>query len=108
MAFEQKPNTGSLFKNEKKLTDTHPDYTGSVLVDGVAYWQDAWINKDKNGKTYMSQKFKPKEQKAARPQEQVKPAKSPSRASDDDMGGARVMPKRADMDDEIPFLMEWR
>jgi len=33
MAYEQKPNTGSLFKNDRKEADTHPDYKGSALID---------------------------------------------------------------------------
>ncbi len=87
MAFEPKPNTGSLFKNERKTTDSHPDYTGSALVDGVSYWQDAWINKDKNGKTYMSLKFKPKEAKADHQNERP----------------AARKPARDDLDDSVPF-----
>ncbi len=66
MAYEQKDGTGSLFKNDKKTEETHPDYNGSVLLGGVAYWQNAWINTDKNGKKYMSIKYKPKEQAAER------------------------------------------
>ena len=40
MAFEQKPNTGSLFKNDRKESDTHPDYKGSALIDGLG---DCWL-----------------------------------------------------------------
>jgi len=62
MAYEVKPNTGSLFKNDKKETDSHPDYKGSGLIDGVGeVWLDAWINTSGNGTKYMSLKFKPKE-----------------------------------------------
>jgi uncharacterized protein (DUF736 family) len=62
MAYEQKPNTGSLFKNDRKETDSHPDYKGSALIDGLGEcWLDAWINTAKDGSKYMSLKLKPKE-----------------------------------------------
>lgn len=62
MAYEVRPNTGSLFKNDKKETDSHPDYKGSGLIDGVGeVWLDAWINTSANGTKYMSLKFKPKD-----------------------------------------------
>jgi uncharacterized protein (DUF736 family) len=62
MAYEQRPNTGSLFKNDKKETDSHPDYKGSGLIEGVGeVWLDAWINTSNSGTKYMSLKFKPKE-----------------------------------------------
>lgn len=62
MAYEVKPNTGSLFKNDNKATDSHPDYKGSGLIEGVGdVWLDAWINTAKDGTKYMSLKFKPKQ-----------------------------------------------
>ena len=59
----QYPNSGSLFKNDKKKTDKHPDYTGSGEVDGVEYWFSAWIKEGKKGK-FMSLSFQPKDQHA--------------------------------------------
>ena len=71
MAYEQKDNSGALFKNKKKDSDKHPDYTGIVMVGGVEYWISAWINTPKaGGDKYMSLNFNPKEQ-------QVKPAGNP-------------------------------
>jgi uncharacterized protein (DUF736 family) len=62
MAYEMKPNTGSLFKNDRKETDSHPDYKGTALIDGLGEcWLDAWINTAKDGSKYMSLKMKPKE-----------------------------------------------
>ena len=61
MAYEVKPNTGSLFRNDKKEADTHPDYKGSGLINGVDHWLDAWINTSTAGVKYMSLKFKPKD-----------------------------------------------
>jgi uncharacterized protein (DUF736 family) len=61
MAYEPKDMTGSLFKNDRKEADTHPDYKGSALINGVDHWLDAWINTDRNGNKYMSLKLKPKQ-----------------------------------------------
>lgn len=66
MAYEQKDLTGSLFKNDRKESDTHPDYKGSALIGGVDHWLDAWINVSKDGKKYMSLKLKPKDASAPR------------------------------------------
>ena len=66
MAYEQKDNSGSVFKNERKEKDTHPDRTGSATIGGVAYWVNGWVKQDKNGNQYLSLAFKPKETPAAR------------------------------------------
>lgn len=86
MAYEPKDLTGSLFKNDRKESDNHPDYKGSVLIDGVEYWQSAWIKTDRNGNKYMSQSFKPKD-------------------ADQRGSYARQEPARAATydDDEVPF-----
>jgi hypothetical protein len=38
-------NRGSIWKNDKKETDNHPDFTGSLNVDGTEYWVSAWKRK---------------------------------------------------------------
>lgn len=62
--FEQRPNTGALFKNEKREKDTHPHATGSALIGGVEYWVSAWTKEGKNGK-FQSLAFTPKVEKDA-------------------------------------------
>jgi len=62
MAYQQKPDSGSLFKNDKKEKETHADYRGEALIDGKAYFLDAWVNEVKaTGKKYFGIKFKKKD-----------------------------------------------
>jgi hypothetical protein len=43
VAFIQKPGQGSLFKNDRKESENHPDYRGSIVgPDGTEYWLDGW------------------------------------------------------------------
>lgn len=60
------PNSGTLFKNDKKTEAKHPDYKGHAEVDGVEYWLSGWIKKagDKAqnpGSTFLSLSFEPKD-----------------------------------------------
>lgn len=54
MAYEQKNNSGSLFRNDKKQTEKQPDYNGTVKVDGKDYKLAAWIKESKSGQKYFS------------------------------------------------------
>lgn len=60
MAYEPKNNSGTLFKNDKKQSDKHPDYKGDCMIDGEKFWMSAWIKKGNKG-TFMSFSFTPKE-----------------------------------------------
>jgi len=60
MAFEMKENTASLFKNDKRMGESHPNAKGTALINGVEYWVSAWTNKDKNGNPWQSLSFTPK------------------------------------------------
>ena len=78
--YEMKDGSFSLFKNDKKLTEKHPDYKGNIMVDGNEYWLSAWIKEGKTGK-FMGLAVSPRD---AQP-----PASKP-------------MPKNLD-DSDIPF-----
>ncbi len=59
---EQKDFTGVLFKNDKRTEENNwPHYTGTMTVDGKQYWLSSYINKSKEGNTFMSLSLKPKE-----------------------------------------------
>lgn len=86
-------NTGMMMRNSNRETERHPEFTGSLNVDGVDYWLSAWVNTGKEGskiagQKYFSIKITLKEAKGAA----KKGAKKPSEAFDD-----------SDLDDDIPF-----
>lgn len=62
MAYEQKDNTGSLFKNDRREKDTHPHAKGTALIDGVEYWVSAWTKEGDKGR-WQSLSFTKKEQR---------------------------------------------
>lgn len=56
MSYTPKPNTGALFKNERKSKDTQPDYKGTLcLPDGSTVQLGGWVTQGANGK-YLSLK----------------------------------------------------
>lgn len=62
MGYEQRSNSGALFKNDRKEQSSHPDYKGQAEINGVAYWLAAWIKVGKSGAKFMSISFKPKDE----------------------------------------------
>lgn len=88
MADYDNTNRGSIWKNDKKEKDTHPDFTGSLNVDGTEYWVSAWKRKEGAAAKAPALSFsiKPKDERA----ERAKPEN-------------RVAEKNRDMNDEIPF-----
>jgi uncharacterized protein (DUF736 family) len=57
MAYDQKDNAVSLFKNEERASEKHPHYSGKGLVDGKEWRVAMWKNTSKSGKVYLSLKF---------------------------------------------------
>jgi hypothetical protein len=104
MAYEIKDNTGSVFTNDKKQKDTHPDRTGQAMIGGKAYWISGWVKQDRNGKPYMSLAFKLKDGQTAAPQKTYADERpAPARRNP-----AAANPRPNDDDDLIPFMAEFR
>ena len=52
--MEQKNNSGALFSNKKQDAKPNaPDYTGSITIDGKKFILSGWVNKSKEGKSYL-------------------------------------------------------
>ena len=56
-------NRGAIWKNDNKEKETHPDFKGSVNVDGREYWVAAWRRADGASPSSPALKFsiQPKE-----------------------------------------------
>ena len=75
-------NSGTLFKNDDKQTDKHPDYRGQINVGGTEYWLSAWVKVSKKGAKFMSLSVQPKEQRQER---RSGPQRSTTEEFDDDL-----------------------
>jgi hypothetical protein len=86
MAYELKDGNFSLFKNNRKEKETHPDYAGSIMINGKEHYLNAWLKEGKNGKFFSGSVGKEKV-----PKDNFKPK------------GADEMPKNTIEDDSVPF-----
>jgi len=85
MAYTPKEGSGSLFKNDRKTTDNHPDYNGTIMVNGKEHWLSAWVKEGQKGKFFsvsIGQEKKPKGFTEA---------------------GSNELPKHTIEDDSVPF-----
>lgn len=98
MAFELKPGQGSLFKNDRKQKDTHPDLNGSININGVEHWLSAWTKRNDDGsfKLLSISVGDPKQKQSGGGQARGADPRSGPMPSD---SGAHT----SDLDDEIPF-----
>lgn len=96
MAYEKRDLTGTLFRNERKETDSHPDWAGYIVINGVEYWLNCWEKHGPKG-LFFSLAAKPKQERAA----EIKQAAKPRYGDDGDTRGGKL-------DDEIPFAPEFR
>jgi hypothetical protein len=83
-------NQGAIWKNDKKMTENHPDFRGDLNVDGVEYWVSAWLRSPDASPKSPALKFKINRKDA-----QAAPVAPPAN---------KPAPSYAELlDDDIPF-----
>lgn len=87
-------NSGALFQNDRKEKASHPDFKGSLNVNGVEYWLSGWQKDGKKG-SFVSLSIQAKDTTGDKPAGsflKAQPASKPLPASADPA-----------FDDTIPF-----
>ena len=89
MAYDN-TNSGILSRNERKEQDNHPDFTGTINVDGTDYWLSGWTKEGKEGSKMEGRKFfslsvKPNDAPKAAPAARQAPASRNGAAFDDEI-----------------------
>jgi hypothetical protein len=55
MAYEMRAGQGSLFKNDKKTSDKHPNLKGKVMLpNGEVRWVSGWSKRTAAGEAWIS------------------------------------------------------
>lgn len=63
MAKYDNTNSGAVFKNTRKETESQPDMTGTLDVEGTDYYISGWFNEKEGVGKYMRVKLTKKEAK---------------------------------------------
>lgn len=79
MPYEPRDNSGSLFKNDRKTSEKHPDYSGTAVINGEEFYIDAWIKEPVGRKKFLSISFKSKGQRRQAPARELPRRPAPSR-----------------------------
>ena len=57
---DNKNNSGALFRNDKRETEKHPEYTGNITIEGKEFYLSAWVNESaRTGQKYFAIKATP-------------------------------------------------
>ena len=94
MAYEMRPGSGSLFKNDQKTTDRHPTLKGKVMLpNGEVRWVSAWSKTTSAGDKWLSLSLG----------EVVQQPGQTNGVSAHSQAKANGFAKQPEFDDDIPF-----
>lgn len=85
MAEFDNTNRATMFINDKKTEEKHPDWSGTLNVEGKEYWISGWKKVSKGGKPFLSLSIREK-------QEQTRQSSQPTRKA-----------AKEDFADDIPW-----
>jgi hypothetical protein len=88
MSYQEKDQSGTLFKNDRKERDSQPDWTGKAIVNGVPVYVSGW---NKDGRVSLAFKNRQEGSFEKKPQQGANVAESRNPA-----GGRELT-------DDIPF-----
>jgi hypothetical protein len=95
MAYEMRPGSGSLFKNENKTTDNHPNLKGKIMLpNGEIRWMSAWTKLTSSGDKWISLSVGELVVQAGRSNQSI---------SHNEPKPTPVTSAAPDLDDDIPF-----
>lgn len=83
MAEFDSTNRATLFINEKKENEKHPDWSGTLNVQGKEYWISGWKKVSKGGKPFLSLSIREK-------QEQTRQSSQPTRKAKEDFENSDI------------------
>lgn len=82
MAYDN-TNTGIISVNERKESEKHPDYSGTINVGGKEFWLSGWKRKsEKTGKSFLSLTVREKQDT---PRQISEPTRKAAPEIDDDL-----------------------
>jgi len=94
MAYEMRPGSGSLFKNDQRTTDRHPPLKGKVMLpNGEVRWVSAWSKLTSAGDKWLSLSIG----------DLVNQPQQTNGVSAHSQAKANGFAKQPDFDDDIPF-----
>lgn len=114
-------NKGAIWGNDKKESDRHPDFKGSINVEGVEYWLSAWKRDPQGNPNAPALKFSIKRKddvhaegmqqvqqayqapQQAPPQQQQQAPQNQGFQQQAPQQQAQQAPQNQDFDDDIPF-----
>lgn len=75
MAYEMRPGQGSLFRNDKRTTESHPNLKGKIMLPGgEVRWVSGWTKTTSAGEKWISLSVGELVQGVGQPQPQLKAA----------------------------------
>ncbi len=78
-------NRGQIWGNDKKETDKHPDFKGSIDVEGVEYWLSGWKRQPGDNPKSPAVRFSIQKKESQQPNDRDEPrAGSTTPAPSDD------------------------